>query len=259
MEEPNAASMTAQESAPAAAPSNEAAPPTETPPSAGQTDTASVAVEQPATQQQLPLDYKALYEKDVAFKQFVEGRAGDIAKRLSDKLQKQLEKQRLAKAAEDPVEALSYAQERKQAIEAEDTVAGKWQAVTDSIQATARENPDWGKDYDEVIEANRKEADKIFATDPEKFERWVDKKIYELTVKREVEKALKEKVPTLVEAAALDKTARALKDVPRLPDGTSGGGTRFTLEQIAAMDPATYKANEEAIDRQFGIRKVPFR
>lgn len=213
------AAVTAQESV-AAAPIAEAAPTTETPSSAGQAETPA-AVEPSKAE---AVDYRELYEKDHAFKQFVEGRAGDIAKRLVQKLEKQAEKKRLAKAAEDPVEALSYAQERKSAIDAEETAASKWTAVTEHIITTARDNPDWGKDYEEVLAANRKEADALFAKDPDKFEAWIDEKIYSLRVSREVEKQIKERLPVLVEAAATDRVNKELQNVPRLPDGSGGPG-----------------------------------
>jgi hypothetical protein len=224
------AAVTAQESE-AAAPIAEAAPATETPSSAGQAETPAAVepskAETPAAVEPSKaeaVDYRELYEKDHAFKQFVEGRAGDIAKRLVQKLEKQAEKKRLAKAAEDPVEALSYAQERKNAIDAEETAASKWTAVTEHIINTARDNPDWGKDYEEVLAANRKEADALFAKDPDKFEAWIDEKIYSLRVSREVEKQIKERLPVLVEAAATDRVNKELQNVPRLPDGSGGPG-----------------------------------
>jgi hypothetical protein len=224
------AAVTAQESV-AAAPIAEAAPATETPSSAGQAETPAAVepskAETPAAVEPSKaeaVDYRELYEKDHAFKQFVEGRAGDIAKRLVQKLEKQAEKKRLAKAAEDPVEALSYAQERKSAIDAEEMAASKWTAVTEHIINTARDNPDWGKDYEEVLAANRKEADALFAKDPDKFEAWIDEKIYSLRVSREVEKQIKERLPVLVEAAATDRVNKELQNVPRLPDGSGGPG-----------------------------------
>ena len=252
-EESNTASVTSQESV-AAAPNTEAAVPTETPPSEGQAGTPA-AVESPKPE---AVDYRALYEKDPALKQFIEGRAGDIAKRQTDRLKRDFEKQRLSKAAEDPVEALTYAQERKATLDSEDSVTtglqAKWQSVSENISTTARDDPDWGKDYQEVVEKNRKEADKLYATDPDKFEKWVDKQIYQLNVTREVDKALKERLPTLVEAQATDRVNAALRNTPALPTGNAGDAGRFTLEQIQNMDPATFARNEEAINRQYGIK-----
>jgi hypothetical protein len=253
-EESITATVTSQESV-AAAPVTEAAQTTVTPPSEGQAATVA-AVESPAPE---PTDYKSLYEKDSAFKQFVEGRAGDIAKRQTERLKRDFEKQRLSKAAEDPVEALTYAQERKQALDSEDAATtglqAKWQSVTDNISTTARDDPDWAKDYEEVVSGNRKEADKLFATDPDKFEKWVDKQIYAMNVKREVDKALKERLPTLVEAQATDRTNAALRNMPVPLTGNGAAGGRFTLEQIERMDSATFAANEEAINRQYGFGK----
>jgi hypothetical protein len=256
MEESITATVTSQESV-AAAPIAEAAPTTETPPSEGQAATVA-AVESPVAKTE-PTDYRKLYDTDPGLKQFVEGRAGDIAKRQTERIKRDFEKQRLSKAAEDPVEALSYAQERKTALDAEDSVQtglqAKWASVSETITATAKDDPDWGKDYQSVIEKNRQEADKLFATDPDKFEKWVDKEIYKLNVSRDVDKALKERLPTLVEAQATDRTNAALRNMPVPLTGNGAAAGRFTLEQIERMDSATFAANEEAINRQYGFGK----
>lgn len=221
--EQSTASATPQESV-AAAPNAEAATTTETPPSEGQTAT-TAAVESPKPE---AVDYRALYEKDPALKQFVEGRAGDISKKLTAKLERQFEKQRLAKAVDEPVEALTYVQERKSAMDAEDSaeagLTAKWAAVKASVEATAKEDPSWGEDYQAVVDANRREADTLYGASPEKFEKWVDKQIYQLHLKREVDKAIKERLPTLVEAAATDKVNKAMGNYPQMPIGNGGAG-----------------------------------
>jgi len=171
--------------------------------------------------------------------------------KANSKRDRELEKQRLTRAVEDPVEALTLAQERKQKLDTEDAaetgLTAKWAAVDANVKATAKENPSWGEDYETVVAANRKEANELFAKDPDAYEKWIDKQIYKLDVKREVEKDRKERMPTLVEAASLDKTNQALRNVPQLPTGNGGTSDAALLASVNNMSGQEYLANKERI------------
>lgn len=242
------ASTTSQES-PTAAPVNTEAAAPQTLLSDGQVGTPIAETTQPEAPAKL--DYAKLHETDPEFKQFVEGRAGQIAQKQAEKARRESEREaqkaRLTRAAEEPVEALEYAQEQLSSIQ-------RWDTVKATIEATARENPQWAADYSQMVAENQAEADKIYATDPEAYEKWVDQKIYDARIQREVEKRIKNDMPTLVAARLTEELNKRALGEPVFPTG-NGGAARFTLAQIERMDSATFKANEEAINRQFGYKK----
>ena len=170
------------------------------------------------------------------------------AQRIANKT---LKRERLSHAKDDPVASLEYTQKEWESEEAEHTATTglqtKWAGLTETVRETAASNPDWGKDYQEVVDANRKEANNLFANDPDKYQQWVDDKIYELRVDRKVTAKLKEQMPTLVEAASLDKTNQALRNVPQLPTGNGGTSDAALLASVNNMSGQEYLANKERI------------
>jgi len=248
--EQSTASATPQESV-AAAPNTEAATTTETPPSEGQTATAAAVESTVATPEAKPTDYRSLYDSDPALKAFVEGRAGDIANRHIKASDRKAELQRLTKAADDPVLSLEDSRERlgtlKAEMGAEDGLQAKRAGLERLIQQTAHDDPEWGKDYEQVISDNPKEAGELFHSDPDKFQAWADKKIYKLNLKRDVDKELKDRMPTLVEAAAMDKTNQAMGNLPQMPIGNGGTSDTALLASVKNMSGQEYLANKERI------------
>lgn len=173
------------------------------------------------------------------------------AQRIADK---KLRRERLAKAKDDPVTALEFAQAEYQSVEAEETRAKA------ASEAHARVNADladlwrdraWAAEYEALrTGAKAAEFNKRYATDPAGFVDWADEQVTEARI----EARANEKAKEIARAMALEKDNARLLATPQHPLGTAGKG-QFTIEQIERMDSATYKANEAEIDRQFGIKR----
>lgn len=171
--------------------------------------------------------------------------------KATSKLEKKHELEKLTRAAEDPVLSLTDTQERKAALEKElaaDTgLQSKWGSITADVNETAAKNPKWKDDYAAVLEANRKEADNLFATDPDKYRDWVDEKIEDLRVERRFDKAIKERLPTLVEAGITDHDNKRMQGLPEMPIGNGGTSDAALLASVKNMSGQEYLANKERI------------
>lgn len=251
VEEPTAQAVTAAvETSPAATPQAESAPAEATrPPEATPQPAAEPA--QVATPAQTAKRLRDVLRENPEYQREYDELVNQRVQKVASKKDREAEKARLSRAVEDVPEALQYAQERKQVLEAEDaaetTHTAKWQAVTETIQETGKRDPDWARDHDEAVAANRKEADELFAQDPERYQDWIDGKIFGLRVQREVDKQLKERLPVLVEARTTDQVNKALQGVPIVPLDSSGAGGVPTVAELENMSAKEYAAVREKV------------
>ncbi len=172
------------------------------------------------------------------------------AQRIADK---KLKREKLAKAKDDPAAALEFAQSEYQATEAEDAQQQAMRtryADAEKALADLWKDPKWAEVYNELRTAEGAKFHAEWAKDPMAFLDNLDDRITEILIDRRAA----EKAKAMTEARVLEETNKRLGSLPVPPTGNAGSG-RFTLEQIAAMDSKTYRANEEAIDRQYGLRK----
>lgn len=238
----------------------EATAPTDTPSPAPATETASSdgVQEQPASDAASETrgepvepavekpDYRKQYQSDTEFRAFVKQEADRLAQQ---RVNRELKKQALSRAREDPVAALEYAQGESQAFEAEETASTQAQAKYTEAEKSLNDlwkNKAWAEVYNDLRTSEGKAFHDEWAKDPSGFVDKLDDRITEILIDRQASV----KAKSMAEAIALEEANKRLAQSPQLPTGSGSGNQSDAalLARVAGMSLAEYKENKAAVE-----------
>jgi hypothetical protein len=174
---------------------------------------------------------REMAEEDEDYRKELEVETNRRVQKELSKFKREREREVLAKAVDEPINALEYVQKRKAEIDEEDGELTKSQQryrdAEDIIKWHAQD-PDWALEYNRLREGNTTEFNKRYASDPHAFAQWANKQVIEARAEAIAEK----KAQTRAEAIAAQLNKTSMQNVPTAPaGGPSAGGPSYRTEQ----------------------------
>jgi hypothetical protein len=181
---------------------------------------------------------RELVDADEEYKREFQTEVNREKQRELAKFKREREKEVLAKAVDEPVNALEYVQTRKAELDAEDAPPSRptWYTpnhhkVHDLVESMA-EDTEWATEYNAWLNEHRKDSNPKFYAEPLKYLPWLMREMESAKREAAIHTEAEKRAQVRAEAIAADLNKKQMQGVPHVPDGGSGtAGPSYRSEQ----------------------------